>query len=48
MIVRPVTSADLPALNNLLHEVILPHPAVARVQSQIVMDQPKRDAPLPT
>ncbi|WP_370644441.1 Lrp/AsnC family transcriptional regulator [Ruegeria sp. SCSIO 43209] len=39
---------DLSALNTLLHEVILPHPAVARVQSQIVMDQLKRDAPLPT
>jgi DNA-binding Lrp family transcriptional regulator len=39
---------DLPALNALLHEVILPHPAVARVQSQIVMDQLKSDAPLPT
>jgi hypothetical protein len=25
----------------------LPHPAVARVQSQIVMDQLKDDAPLP-
>lgn len=43
-----VYCADLPALNTLLHEVILPHPAVARVQSQIVMSQPKRDAPLPT
>lgn len=39
---------DLPALNTLLHEIILPHPSVARVQSQIVMDQLKRDAPLPT
>jgi len=39
---------DLPALNALIHDVILPHPAVARVQSQIVMDQLKRDAPLPT
>ena len=39
---------DLPALNALIHEVILPHSAVARVQSQIVMDQLKRDAPLPT
>lgn len=39
---------DLPALNTLIHDVILPHPAVARVQSQIVMDQLKRDAPLPT
>ncbi|EEX11145.1 transcriptional regulator, AsnC family [Ruegeria lacuscaerulensis ITI-1157] len=43
-----VYCADLSALNALLHEVILPHPAVARVQSQIVMDQLKRDAPLPT
>lgn len=39
---------DLSALNSLLHQVILPHPAVARVQSQIVLDQLKRDAPLPT
>ena len=43
-----VYCADLPALNTLLHEVLLPHPAVSRVQSQIVMDQIKRDAPLPT
>lgn len=39
---------DLSALNRLIHEVLLPHPAVSRVQSQIVMDQLKRDAPLPT
>jgi DNA-binding Lrp family transcriptional regulator len=39
---------DLPSLNRLIHEVLLPHPAVARVHSQIVMDQLKRDAPLPT
>lgn len=39
---------DLAALNVLIHEVLLPHPAVARVQSQIVMDQFKADAPLPT
>ncbi|MDV4145342.1 MULTISPECIES: Lrp/AsnC family transcriptional regulator [Shimia] len=39
---------DLSALNTLIHDVLLPHPAVARVQSQIVMDQCKRDAPLPT
>ena len=38
---------DLPALNRLIHGVLLGHPDVARVQSQIVMDQPKRDAPLP-
>lgn len=43
-----VFCADLPALNTLLHEVLLPHPAVSRIQSQIVMDQLKRDAPLPT
>ncbi|TKZ19267.1 Lrp/AsnC family transcriptional regulator [Shimia litoralis] len=39
---------DLSALNTLIHEILLPHPAVSRVQSQIVMDQFKRDAPLPT
>ena len=40
-------TADLGALNRLIHEVILAHPAVARVQSQIVMEQLKLDAPLP-
>lgn len=43
-----VYCSDLTALNALIHDVLLPHPAVARVQSQIVMDQLKRDAPLPT
>ncbi|MFY0595708.1 MAG: Lrp/AsnC family transcriptional regulator [Cognatishimia sp.] len=43
-----VFCADLQALNSLIHEILLPHPAVSRVQSQIVMDQFKRDAPLPT
>lgn len=38
---------DLPALNRLIHEILLPHDAVAKVQSQIVMDQCKPDAPLP-
>ncbi|WP_244430311.1 Lrp/AsnC family transcriptional regulator [Roseivivax halodurans] len=38
---------DLPALNRLIHEVLLGHPAVSRVQSQIVMDQTKPDAPFP-
>ncbi len=38
---------DLGALNELVHEIFLPHQAVARVQSQIVMDQTKPDAPLP-
>ncbi|WP_212523950.1 Lrp/AsnC family transcriptional regulator [Actibacterium sp. MT2.3-13A] len=43
-----VFCADLPALNRVIHEVLLPHAAVARVQSQIVMNQFKADAPLPT
>ncbi len=42
-----VYCADLSELNTLVHEVFLPHEAVARVQSQIVMDQTKPDAPLP-
>lgn len=43
-----VFTHDLAGLNRLIHQVLLPHPAVARVQSQIVMDQLKPDAPLPT
>lgn len=39
---------SLTDLNRLIHQVLLAHPAVARVQSQIVMDQFKPDAPLPT
>ncbi|MDX1785806.1 Lrp/AsnC family transcriptional regulator [Roseovarius sp. ZX-A-9] len=39
---------DLPALNDLIHAVLLPHRAVAKVHSQIVMNQLKADAPLPT
>jgi DNA-binding Lrp family transcriptional regulator len=42
-----VWCSDLPALNTLIHHRLLPNPAVARVQSQIVMDQPKPDAGLP-
>lgn len=42
-----VWCADLPALNDLIHNRLLPHPAVARVQSQIVMNQLKPDAGLP-
>ena len=42
-----VVCADLQALNSLIHERLLPHAAVARVQSQIVMNQFKADAPLP-
>ncbi len=43
-----VWCVDLAALNLLVHHVLLPHPAVARVQSQIVMDQIKPDTALPT
>lgn len=38
---------NLIALNDLIHNQLLPHPAVARVQSQIVMNQLKADAALP-
>ena len=38
---------DLPALNDLIHQTLLAHPAVSRVHSQIVMDQVKPDSPLP-
>jgi DNA-binding Lrp family transcriptional regulator len=43
-----VWCSDLTDLNRVIHHLLLPHPAVARVQSQIVMDQFKADAPLPT
>jgi DNA-binding Lrp family transcriptional regulator len=43
-----VWCSDLADLNRVIHHLLLPHPAVARVQSQIVMDQFKADAPLPT
>lgn len=42
-----VYCADLEALNYLVQHVLLPHPAVSRVQSQIVMERVKFDAPLP-
>lgn len=42
-----VWCADLAALNRLVQQVLLPHPAVSRVQSQIVMARIKADAPLP-
>jgi DNA-binding Lrp family transcriptional regulator len=42
-----VWCADLPALNQLIQGHLLPHPAVARVQSQIVMDRLKENAGLP-
>ncbi|MFK7764464.1 MAG: Lrp/AsnC family transcriptional regulator [Roseobacter sp.] len=43
-----VYCADLPDLNRLIQDILLQHPAVARVHSQIVMDQLKTDGPLPT
>ncbi|EYD74884.1 Transcriptional regulator, AsnC family [Rubellimicrobium mesophilum DSM 19309] len=42
-----VWCADLAELNRLVHGSLLPHPSVARVQSQIVMDQLKPEAGLP-
>ena len=38
---------DLPALNRLIQDVLLPHPSIGRVHSQIVMDQLKADGALP-
>jgi DNA-binding Lrp family transcriptional regulator len=43
-----VYCVDLSSLNRLIHDVLLPHGAVAKVHSQIVMDQLKHDGPLPT
>lgn len=43
-----VYCSDLPDLNSLIQDVLLVHPSVARVHSQIVMDQLKTDGPLPT
>jgi DNA-binding Lrp family transcriptional regulator len=42
-----VWCADLGALNRLVQDRLLPHPAVARVQSQIVMEQLKSGGVLP-
>lgn len=42
-----VWCADLGALNQIIHGRLLPHPAVARVHSQIVMDQLKTFRGLP-
>lgn len=43
-----VYCASLQDLNRLIQDVLLQHPSVARVHSQIVMDQLKTDGPLPT
>jgi len=42
-----VFCVDLPSLNDLVQSVLLPHPAISRVHSQIVMDQLKDDTALP-
>lgn len=42
-----VWCADLAELNRLVHGSLLPHPSVARLQSQIVMDQLKPESGLP-
>jgi DNA-binding Lrp family transcriptional regulator len=42
-----VYCTDLDALNRLVQAVLLPHPAVSRVQRQIVIDRIIPDAPLP-
>lgn len=42
-----VQCRDLAALNRLVQDTLLAHPAVARVRSQIVMERIKPDAPLP-
>lgn len=42
-----VFTHDLASLNALVQNILLPHPAVSRVHSQIVMERVKADAPLP-
>ena len=43
-----VYCTDLPDLNRVIQDVLLRHPSVARVHSQIVMEQLKTDGALPT
>lgn len=38
---------DLQALNRLIQDVLLQHPSIGRVQSQVVMDETKDDTALP-
>ncbi|WP_350333023.1 Lrp/AsnC family transcriptional regulator [Coralliovum pocilloporae] len=42
-----VATTDLKALARFMNDVLLPHPAVARVQSQIVLEAIKAEGPLP-
>lgn len=42
-----IYTKTLGSLNTLIHDTLLPHAAVGRVHSQIVMNHIKKDAPLP-
>lgn len=42
-----VSTADLKGLAQLVNDVLLPHPSVARVQSQLVLDRLKEGGILP-
>ncbi len=42
-----VYCSSLTSLNDLVQKTLLPHPAIGRVQSQIVMEQVKDDTALP-
>ena len=42
-----VVTSTLDALSDFVNDVLLPHPAVARVQSRIVLDRLKDGGPLP-
>ena len=42
-----VYCSDLNALNRLVQDILLPHPFIGKVQSQIVMEQMKDDTALP-
>ena len=42
-----VWCADLKALDQLIHQTILPHPSVAAASAQVVTDEIKRDTGLP-
>jgi DNA-binding Lrp family transcriptional regulator len=42
-----VFCTDLSSLNHLIQSILLPHPVIGRVHSQIVMDQLKDDTALP-
>ena len=45
--VLKVVVADLPALSDFVNDVLLPHEAVDRVRSEVVLDVIKENGPLP-